>query len=120
MVHYRMQATELSTRSLAALISGKKKSYSHATVWGWLLSLEGGPPRTTYTQELNVLIAKALDIQSSTLAQAYEESRRALLLTETGKGHSGKLGVLRRLFDSSPGKTWTSEELVLLIDDIQN
>jgi len=53
------------------------------------------------------------------LASAFEESRRKFMLTSSAPGQVGPLSVLRMLFAESQRKTWKTEEIVKVIDDIR-
>lgn len=53
------------------------------------------------------------------LASAFEESRRKFMLTTSAPGQVGPLSVLRMLFAESQRKTWKTEEIVKVIDDIR-
>lgn len=115
------RCTELgiSTRALADKIATPRKRYEHTTIWAWLRTPEGTPPGNTYTSELNRRLASAISLHPDVLATAFEESRRKFMLSTAAPGQVGPLSVLRMLFAGSNRKTWTTEEIVKIIDDIR-
>jgi hypothetical protein len=119
LVQERCADLRLSTRALTAKISTAEWSPEHTTVWAWLRSPEGTPPADTYTAALNRRMATALGIKPDVLAQAFEDSRRRFVLSSTAPGQQGPLSVLRTLFADSQRKTWKTEDIVKLIDDIR-
>ena len=119
LIYDRCTELGISTRALAEKVRGPRSSYEHTTIWAWLRSPEGVPPGTTYTTDLNKRLATAINVHPDVLAAAFEESRRKFLLTTSTPGQVGPLAVLRMLFDQSHRKTWTTEEIVKIIDDIR-
>lgn len=119
LVQERSNELGYSIRVLAAKIVSPTRKFEHSTVWAWLRSPEGTPPAETYTPDLNRRLAAALDIKPDRLAEAFEESRRRFVLADKTPSQQGPLSVLRTLFASSSRKTWKTEEIVKLIDDIR-
>lgn len=119
LVQERCADLRFSTRALTEKISTADWHPEHTTVWAWLRSPEGTPPAETYTPGLNRRLATALGIKPDVLAQAFEDSRRKFILTNSTPGQQGPLSVLRMLFADSKRKTWKTEEIVKLIDDIR-
>ena len=119
LVENRRVELGVSTRALAEAISASGKSVEHTTVWAWLRSPVGYPPKETYDVAVNMRLAKALDLRPERLAEAYEESRRHFQLAETATAQQGPLSVLRVLFAESTRKTWKTEEIVKLIDQVR-
>lgn len=119
MVQERCAELRLSTRALAQKVATPRRTYEHTTLWAWLRSPEGTPPGDTYTPELNRNLAKALEITPDVLAAAFENSRRKFVLSNATPGQQGPLSVLRTLFANGQRKTWKTEEIVKLIDDLR-
>ena len=119
LVENRRMELGLSTRALADAISSGGKRLEHTTVWAWLRSPVGYPPKETYDVGVNMRLAKALSLRPDRLAEAYEESRRHFQLAETATAQQGPLSVLRVLFAESSRKTWKTEEIVKLIDQVR-
>lgn len=119
MVQDRCTELRISTRALAQKIATPRRKFDHSTVWAWLRSPEGTPPGDTYTPELNRKLATALEIKPDVLAAAFEEARRKFVLSSATPGQQGPLSVLRTLFATGSRKTWKTEEIVKLIDDIR-
>lgn len=118
LVDQRMIELQVTTRALTEKISTAKRKFAHTTLWAWLRSVEGCPPKETYTADINRKLAIALEIKPDVLAQAYERSRQHLIIGDPQAGTRGPLSVLRRLFADSPKDTWKKAEIVQLIDDI--
>ena len=108
-----------NTRALAEKVAGPRVAHEHTTIWAWLRSPEGTPPGNTYTQDLNKRLAAAISVHPDVFAAAFEESRRKFMLTTSAPGQVGPLSVLRMLFAQSQRKTWTTDEIVKIIDDIR-
>lgn len=119
LIQDRATELKLSTRALAQRIATPRRAYEHTTIWAWLRSPEGTPPGDTYTPELNRALAKALDLKPDVLAAAFEESRRKFVLSSATPGQQGQLSVLRMIFADGKRKTWKTEEVVKLIDDLR-
>lgn len=119
MVDDRMRELSITSRALVDKISPAKRKFAHTTIWAWTRNIEGTPPTATYTDEVNRKLAAALQIKPELLAQAFEDSRRHLVMTDREAASRGKLSVLRQLFTMSSKKTWKSAEIVKLIDDIE-
>ncbi len=119
LVQDRCTELRISTRALAQKIATPRRTYEHTTVWAWLRSPEGTPPGDTYTMELNRNLAKAIEVKPDVLAAAFEESRRKFVLSSATPGQQGPLNVLRTLFSDGKRKTWKTEEIVQLIDDLR-
>ncbi len=119
LVSERCQELGLSTRALTSKISTKDWQPEHTTIWAWLRSPEGTPPAEAYTPAVNRRLALALDLNPDVLAQAFEDSRRRFILNTTSPGQQGPLSVLRMLFADSQRKTWKTEDIVKLIDDVR-
>jgi hypothetical protein len=119
LVQDRCAELGISTRALAEKIASPRKTYEHTTIWAWLRSPEGTPPGSTYTQELNRKLAGAIGVHPDVLATAFEDSRRKFMLSTSAPGQVGPLSVLRMLFAESQRKTWKTEEIVKVIDDIR-
>lgn len=119
LIYDRCTELGISTRALAEKIAGPRVAYEHTTIWAWLRSPDGVPPGNTYTADLNKRLAAAINVHPDVLAGAFEESRRKFMLTTSAPGQVGPLAVLRMLFDQSQRKTWTTAEIVKIIDDIR-
>lgn len=119
LVQDRCTELRISTRALADKIATPRKSYEHSTLWAWIRSPEGVPPGAAYTQELNARLAAAIEVHPDVLSSAFEESRRKFMQTTSSPGQVGPLAVLRMLFADSMRKTWKTEEIVKLIDNIR-
>lgn len=119
LVQERCNELGTSSRALAEQIASPIRKYDHTTVWAWLRTPEGTPPGDAYTADLNRRLAKALSIKPDVLAAAFEESRRKFVLSNATPGQQGPLSVLRTLFANSQQKTWKTEDLVKLLDDIR-
>ena len=119
MVRERCDELRISTRALTSKISTADWKPEHTTVWAWMRSPEGTPPADTYTAAVNRRLALALELKPDVLAQAFEDSRRRFILTTTTPGQHGPLSVLRMLFADSQRKTWKTEDIVKLIDDVR-
>lgn len=113
-----MSELQIGTRALTEKISSPKRKFAHTTLWAWLRSVDGCPPKEAYTAELNRKLAIALEVQPDVLAQAYERSRQHLIISDPQAGSRGPLSVLRRVFADSPKATWKKAEIVQVIDDI--
>lgn len=72
----------ISWRALTESICSETNTFAHTTVWAWTKNSEGYPPPASYTEEVNGKLATILEIKPEVLAQAYENSRRHLILTE--------------------------------------
>lgn len=118
LVDSRMRDVPITSRALADKISTANWKPAHTTIWAWTRCKDGYPPADTYTHDVNERLARALDLDPSVLAKAYEDSRRTLILANDSAATSGPLQVLRKLFASSQQTTWTKEELVEVIDQI--
>lgn len=118
LVTSRMQELGLTTRALAKAISTPSWRPEHTTVWAWTKCKDGYPPKDAYSADANLRMAKALELAPEQLAAAYEESRRHLILSRDAP-QRGPLSVLRTLFFESTRKTWTKQEIVKLIDEVQ-
>ena len=118
MVDDRMKELQITTRYLADKLSTSKRTIANTTIWAWTKNIDGYPPKDTYTDEINRKLAHALGIKPEILAQAFEDSRRHLIVADPAAASRGKLSVLRRLFADSKQSTWKREEIVKLIDDI--
>jgi hypothetical protein len=119
LVQARCADLNLSTRALASKIASPLRTYEHTTLWAWLRAPEGTPPGDTYTTDLNRRLATALDLTPDRLAEAFEESRRKFILADRNPSQSGPLNVLYLLFSTSTRKTWPTEEIVKLLDDVR-
>ena len=119
LVQARCVDLNLSTRALAAKIASPLRNYEHSTVWAWLRAPEGTPPGDTYTTDLNRRLAAALDLTPDRLAEAFDESRRKFILADKTPSQSGPLSVLYLLFTTTGRKTWKTEEIVKLLDDVR-
>lgn len=119
LVQQRCTELGLSTRALAQKIVMNGRRFEHTTIWAWLRSPEGVPPAETYTAELNRTLATAIEASPDVLAMAFEESRRKFLIATASPAQQGPLSVLRMLFAGSQRKTWKTEEIVKLIDDVR-
>lgn len=109
---------QLGTRALAQKISTPKRKLAHTTLWAWLRHVDGSPPKEAYTAEINRKLAIALEIKPDVLAQAFEQARQHLIITDPQAGTRGPLSVLRRVFADSTQDTWKKAEIVKVIDDI--
>lgn len=118
MVTDRMRELGINSRDLAAKITSGKRRFAHTTIWAWTKSQDGAPPKDTYTSEVNRKLAAAIEVSPDLLAQAYEDSRRHLIVNDRSAAVRGPLSILRRLISDSSQTTWTSAEIVKLIDDI--
>ena len=118
MVDDRMRELGITSRALADKLSTAKRKLTHTTIWAWTKNVEGTPPTATYTEEVNRKLAAALELKPELLAQAFEDSRRHLIISDKDAAQRGKLSVLRKLFADSKQKTWKQAEIVKLIDDI--
>lgn len=118
LVDERMQDLQITSRALASKISTAARSFTHTTVWAWTRCVDGAPPKATYSHDLNRRLALALDIPPETLAMAYEDSRRHLIITDSKATQRGHIAILRRLFADSTQKTWNKDEIVKLIDEV--
>lgn len=118
MVDDRMREMGVTSRALAEKLSTAQWKITHSTIWAWTRNMDGYPPTTTYTDAVNRRMANALNLKPETLAKAYEDSRRHLILTDQNAAERGKLSILRKLFADSKQTTWKREEIVNLIDDL--
>lgn len=118
MVDDRMRSLGVTSRDLATKLSTSKKSITHTTIWAWTKNTDGFPPTATYTEEINRKMAHALDIKPEILAQAFEDSRRHLIMADRNAAERGRMSILRRLFADSKQSTWKRAEILQLIDDI--
>jgi len=114
-----MRELGVTFRDLAPKLSTANRKLTHTTIWAWTKSIEGTPPPLTYTEEVNRKLAAALDLTPEVLAQAFEDSRRHLILSDKQSAQRGPLSILRKLFADSKQEIWTSQELIRLIDEIQ-
>jgi hypothetical protein len=117
LVQARCQEDNISTRALAAKIATPERKFEHTTIWSWLRSPEGSPPSETYTADLNRRLAKALGITPERLAEAFDNSRRKFAFSSPHASQQGPLNILAMLFKSSSRKSWTTAEIVKLLDD---
>jgi hypothetical protein len=116
MVDARQRELRISWRLLEKKLA---KKFTYSTIRAWTFNKEGFPKAESYTEEINRMLAEALELKPELLAQAYEDSRRHLIITDKSAGAKGPLSVLRRLFADSKQTIWTSDEIVKLIDDLQ-
>ena len=119
LVEDRRQELKMSTRDIAAALQPVHAKLGHTTVWAWLNHMNGVPAKAIYTNELNRHLAKVLDLKPERLALAYDNSNVHLVVADKQTASRGPLAVLRRLFADSSKETYTREEIVKLIDDIQ-
>lgn len=119
LIRDRCVELKISTRALASKVATARKRYDHTTIWAWLHSPEGTPGGDVYSSDLNNRLAAALEISPTTLADAFELSRRKFVLSTASVSQQGPLSVLRTLFADSQRKTWKTEQIVKLIDDIR-
>lgn len=118
LVARRMEELGLTTRALAEKVATASWKPNHSTLWAWIRAKEGYPYHKTYTSLANARLAKALEIDPDVLAEAYEDSRRSFTVSTRTSKH-GPLVVLRSLFSESRRKTWTKQEIIELIDNLQ-
>ena len=109
---------QITTRALTDKISTAKRKFAHTTLWAWLRSVEGCPPKDTYTADINRKLAIALEVHPDVLAQAYEQARQHLIIGDPQAGSRGPLSVLRRVFADSTKTTWKKADIVKVIDDL--
>lgn len=119
MVDGRMKELRITSRTLAKALSVARSGIANTTIWAWTTNADGYPPPVTYSEEMNNLLANALQIKPDILAKAYEESRRHLIINDSEASYRGPLRILRRIFADSRQKTWTSKEIIQIIDDIE-
>ncbi len=114
-----MRELGVTSRALAKILLPARNTLNHTTVWAWTRSSDGYPPPATYSEEINSLIAQALQLKPDVLAKAYEDSRRHLIINDNQASQRGPLRILRRIFVESSQKTWSSHEIIQLIDDLE-
>lgn len=119
LVDDRMRELGISFRALNSVLLPVRESLNHTTVWAWTRNTDGYPPPNTYSSEVNLLIANALQINPDVLAKAYEDSRRHLIISDTHVPQRGPLRILRRIFTESSQQNWSSQEIIQIIDDIE-
>lgn len=113
-----MRALNMTFRDLAAKISTATQPITHSTIWAWTKNADGYPVPKTYTAAVNRRLANALSMNPDALAQAYEQSRRTLIIQDPNPIQNTKLALLRRIFDDSRQEKWTRAEIVKVIDDV--
>jgi hypothetical protein len=118
LVDTRMRDLGVASRTLAKILLPARKSLNHTTVWAWTRNTDGYPPPATYSEEINLLLAQTLQLKPELLAKAYEDSRRHLIIKDNEASQRGPLRILRRIFAESSQKSWSSQEVIEMIDDI--
>lgn len=119
LVARRAEELGLSTRALADAISTPEKAIYNSTVWSWIRNVDGCPPASAYTAQVNADLARALGIQPAKLSAAYDASRARFGDVDGGEANK-RLVHLRRVLSQSPAKSWTKTEMLTLIDEILN
>jgi hypothetical protein len=106
-------------KSLRVVADATGGAISFNGLWQWLRATSGYPNPRNYTAAKNAALARALDLEPDTLAQAYEASKLAhgLRSTRTTTRDTTKLELLRRLIQQG-GATWTRKDLIDLIDGL--
>ncbi len=114
-----MRDLGVTSRALTKILLPARKSLNHTTVWAWTRNPDGYPPPATYSEQINSLLAQALQLNPDVLAKAYEDSRRHLTVIDDQASQRGPLRILRRIFAETSQSTWTSREIIQLIDDLE-
>lgn len=117
LVGERIDLLSLTSRYVSSALSTPRRAFANTTIWAWLRSPDGGPPPRTYTKDLNKALAKILAVSPDELAAAYDKSRMCFD-TAPNDTSAKRMGILRRMFDSSAKETWTKAEIVTIIDEI--
>lgn len=118
LIEDRRVELDLSLRAVADATGG---AVSFNGLWQWLRATTGYPNPRNYTAAKNAALARALDLEPDTLAQAYEASKLAhgLRSTRTSARETTKLELMRKLVQQG-GKTWKQRDLIELIDGLLN
>lgn len=118
LVEGRRIEKDLSVRELAASVSTGSSQISYTRIWNWLRHPLGYPPRQAYSETLNARFARALGLAPHKLAEAYEESLRHHHTGSSSKAASEALRAIRAVIANSDRTTWTTAQIVKLIDEI--